>query len=141
MSISEFDENRALKCENRILWVALSAVAIMMLVMMFISMTASANTLDEIADGVNDALFSGQNMYATQTVLTASIMMGCGILLGVLKLPMIPIFVILFCVLGALTAIGWADITFILVSGLITVALFGSKLVNWVTGGERESEI
>jgi len=140
MCINKIDENRALRLENRILWIALSAVAVMMLFMVFISITASASAIDDIADGVNDGLFDGKNLYATEAILTASVMFGGGIVLAMLRLPMTGVFIVLFVILGALTAIGWADITFILVAALIATGLFGKRTVEWITGSGGNNE-
>jgi hypothetical protein len=96
---------------------------------------AQASPISDIADGVNDALFGGSNLYAAQTVLTAIVMMSAGLFLAMLKMPPAGIFILLFCVLGALTAIGWADITIILVAGLIAAAMFAKTAVGYMTGG------
>ena len=62
-------------------------------------------------------------------------MTSVGMVLAMLKMDPIGIFIILFCVLAALTAIGWADITIILVAAMITVGLFGKRVTTYVTGG------
>ena len=106
-----------------------------MLALFMATATASASPVTDIKDGLNDALFGGDNLYAAGTLLTAAVMVSVGLVLGMMRLPSAGIFIVLFCVLGALTAIGWADVTFILVAGLIAVALFGKTAVNYVSGG------
>ena len=51
-----------------------------------------------------------------------------------LKLNYIATFIVLFCVLGALTAVGWADPTIMLVAAMIVVALFVKRIVEYMTG-------
>jgi len=104
------------------------------------SSMASASPVTDIADGLNNTLFGGTNLYAAQIILTAAVMMAAGLALAILGMPPTGMFIILFCVLGALTAIGWADITFILVAALIAVASFGATAVSWVTGGGGGSD-
>ena len=105
------------------------------LTVIMLSSSVQASPISDISDGLNSALFGGANLYATQLILTASVMTSVGMVLAMLRMDPIGIFIILFCVLAALTAIGWADITIILVSAMITVALFGKRVTTYVTGG------
>lgn len=99
------------------------------------SASASASPISDIAEGLNDALFGGTNLYAAQTILTACVMVSVGLFLAVFELPYVGVFIVLFCVLGALTAIGWADITFILVAALIAASMFAKTAVDYMSGG------
>ena len=105
------------------------------LTVIMLSSSAQASPISDISDGLNSALFGGANLYAAQLILTASVMTSVGMVLAMLRMDPIGIFIILFCVLAALTAIGWADITIILVAAMITVALFGKRVTTYVTGG------
>lgn len=96
---------------------------------------ASASPISDVADGLNDAMFGGTNLYAAQTLLTACVMVSVGLFLALFKLPYVGVFIVLFCVLGALTAIGWADITFILVAALIAASMFAKTAVDYMSGG------
>lgn len=98
------------------------------------TMTASASVVSDIPAKLNTALLGGSSLYAAQMILTASIMMSCGLSLAMLRMPPAGIFIILFSVLGALSAIGWADVTFLAMAGFIAVAMFGRTMVDWVLG-------
>ena len=95
---------------------------------------ARASVISDIPEQMNNALFDGGNLYAAKVLLTAGIMMSAGMVLAVSKFPAAGMFIVLICVLGALTAIGWADVSMMIVAILITVAMFGSTIVQWVTG-------
>jgi hypothetical protein len=97
---------------------------------------ASASIVSDIPVQMNNSLFDGGNLYACKVLLTAAIMMSAGLALAVLKLPPAGMFIVLLGVLGALTAIGWADVSIMIVAILITVAMFGSTVVQWVTGSK-----
>lgn len=98
--------------------------------------TASASPVSDIPDAINDTLFGGANLFAAQAILTAAVMMSAGLLLAMLGLNYISNFIVLFCVLGGLTAIGWADPTLMLVAGLFVVAMFVKKVTTYVTGNQ-----
>ena len=99
-----------------------------------VSSGASATPISDVADGVNDALFGGSNLFAAQAMLTAIVMVSVGLTLAMLRLNFIATFIVLFCVLGALTAMGWADPTLILVAGLFVVAMFVKKVADYWSG-------
>lgn len=101
--------------------------------------TASASPVSDIPDAINDSLFGGANLFAAQAVLTAAIMMSAGLLLAMLGLNYISNFIVLFCVLGGLTAVGWADPTLLLIAGLFVVAMFVKKVTTYMTGQGADS--
>ena len=88
----------------------------------------------DIPDAVDEALFGGSNLFAAQAILTAIVLVSVGLMLAVLGLDYIATFVVLFGVLGALTAMGWADPTIILVCGLFVVAMFTKRIVEYISG-------
>ena len=95
---------------------------------------AQASPITDVADGLNDALFGGVNLFAAQALLTAIIMVAVGLALAMLGLDQTATFIVLFAVLGGLTAIGWANPTMILVAALLAVALFVKKVTQYWTG-------
>ena len=95
---------------------------------------AQASPVNDIPDALNDSLFGGANLFAAQAILTAAIMMSAGLFLAMMKLNYIATFIVLFCVLGALTAVGWADPTIMLVAAMIVIALFVKRVVEYMTG-------
>ena len=101
---------------------------------------ASASPVSDIPDAINDALFGGANLFAAQSILTAMVMCSIGLLLAMLKLDYLSNFIVLFCVLGALTAIGWADPTIMLIAGLFVVGMFVKKVTTYVTGNQGASD-
>jgi hypothetical protein len=96
--------------------------------------SARASVVNDIPEALNDALFDGASVYASQLILTAAIMMSCGLPLALAKMPPAGMFIILLCVLGALTAIGWADVSFMIAAIFIMVAMFGKTMAEWLTG-------
>lgn len=96
--------------------------------------TASASPVNDIPEALNDSLFGGANLFAAQAILTAAIMMSAGLFLAMMKLNYIATFIVLFCVLGALTAVGWADPTIMIVASLIVVGMFVKHVVEYMTG-------
>ena len=105
------------------------------LTVVMLSSSAQASPISDISDGLNSALFGGANLFAAKLILTAAVMTSVGMVLAMLRMDTIGIFIILFCVLAALTAIGWADETIILVAAMITVAMFGKRVTTYMTGG------
>jgi hypothetical protein len=111
----------------------------MMAVFGFGLMGARASIISDIPNALNDAILDGGSLYAAQLILTSAIMMTCGVTLAVLKMPPAGMFIVLLCVLGALTAIGWADASFMVVALFITVAMFGRTMADWILGRSAES--
>jgi hypothetical protein len=102
---------------------------------MFLMFGARASIISDIPTQLNTALLDGTSLYAAKAILTASIMMSAGLALAMLKMPPAGLFIVLLSVLGGLTAIGWADITFLILAAFITVIMFGKTLAEWMLGG------
>jgi len=96
--------------------------------------SARASIINDIPDALNNALFDGASVYAAQLILTAGIMMSAGLALAVARMPPAGMFIVLLSVLGALTAIGWADVSFMIAAIFIMVAMFGKTMAEWLTG-------
>jgi len=60
--------------------------------------------------------------------------MSAGLTLAVAKMAPAGMFIVLLTVLGTLTAIGWADVTFMVVAIFITVGMFGKTMAEWILG-------
>ena len=95
---------------------------------------ARASVISDIPVQLNDALLDGTSLYAAKAILTAAIMVSAGLVLAMLKMPPTGLFIVLLAVLGALTAIDWADITFLILAALIVVAMFGKTMTEWMQG-------
>lgn len=93
-----------------------------------------ASPMSDVADGVNDALFGGVNLFAAQAVLTGAVMIAVGLALSMLGLDQVATFIVLFAVLAMLTAIGWASPMLLLVAAMLVVALFVQKVTGYFTG-------
>ena len=96
---------------------------------------ANASIISDIPVQLNDAFLDGASLYAAKAILTAAIMVSAGLAIAMLRMPPSGIFICLLAVLGALTAIDWADITFLILAALIIVAMFGKTMVEWMQGG------
>jgi len=107
---------------------------------MFLMGSGRASIISDIPTELNNALLDGTSLYAAKAIITASIMMAAGLVLAMLKLPMVGIILVLMSILGALTAIGWADITFLIISCLLVLAMFGKTVVEWTQGGAAPGE-
>ena len=107
------------------------------LVSMTASSAVSASPVSEIPEALNDGLFGGANLFAAQTILTAAILVSVGLFMTMLGLNYIATFIILFGVLGALTAMGWADITLMLIAGMLVAGSFVSQIVTYLTGTKK----
>lgn len=103
-------------------------------VVMMASSMASASPISDVADALNDGLFGGANLFAAQAILTAAVMMSAGLVLGMLGLDNIPNIIVLVSILAALTAIGWADPTMLLLTGMLIAGLGIKKGVEYMTG-------
>lgn len=108
--------------------------------LMAASSVASASPIGDVADGMNDALFGGTNLFAAQAILTAAVMMTAGLVLAVLHLEFVANVIVLFAVLGALTAIGWAPPVLLLLCGLLVGGLFVQKTARAFTGGSSDAD-
>jgi len=106
----------------------------MFAVLGFGAIGARASIINDIPDALNNALFDGASVYAAQLVLTAAIMMSAGLSLAVAKMPPAGMFIVLLSVLGALTVIGWADVSLMIAAIFIMVAMFGRTMADWLTG-------
>lgn len=107
---------------------------------LFLTMSSRASVISDIPIQLNDALLDGTSLYAARAILTASILMSAGLVLAMLKMPPTGLFIVLLSVLGALTAIGWADITFLILAALIIVAMFGKTMTEWMQGKSSGAE-
>ena len=96
---------------------------------------ARASVISDIPIQLNNALLDGTSLYAAKAILTAAIMVSAGLVLAMLKMPPTGLFIVLLSVLGALTAISWADITFLILAALVIVAMFGKTMIEWIVGG------
>jgi len=110
-------------------------VAFMGLCAIFLMHDGRASIISDIPIQLNNALLDGTSLYAAKAILTAAIMVSAGMVIAMLKMPPTAIFIVLLAVLGALTAIGWADITFLILAALIVVAMFGKTMTEWMQGG------
>ena len=109
-------------------------LAVNMLALLVVAGTTVGSPVSDIPDGMNDALFDGSNLFATQAILTAMVMMAAGLVLAVMKLNYIAVIIVLLAVLGALTAIGWAPPILILLSAMVIVGMFVKSMVEYMTG-------
>ena len=91
-----------------------------------------ASIVTDIPEHLNDALLDGASLIAAKAILTAAIMCATGLVLAMLKMIPAGLFIVLLTVLGGLTAIGWADISFMILACLITVAMFGRSMADWL---------
>lgn len=112
-------------------WFAISGFALM---------EARASVVSDIPEQLNNALFDGGSLFAAQALLTAGIMCSAGLALAVARMPPAGMFVVLFCVLGSLTAIGWADVSLMIVAIFIAVGMFGKTMYEWVGGGGAQGD-
>jgi len=99
-----------------------------------------ASVVTDIPQALNNALLDGASLYAAKAILTAAIMMSVGLMLAILKMAPAGLFIVLLAVLGALTAIAWADISFLILAVLIVVAMFGKTMAEWVVGRSAGAE-
>ena len=113
-------------------------VAFMGLCAMFLMHDGRASIISDIPIQLNNALLDGTSLYAAKALLTAAIMVSAGLVLAMLKMPPTGLFIVLLAVLGALTAIDWADITFLILAALVIVAMFGKTMVEWIQGGQTQ---
>jgi len=119
-------ENNRCRLPLMIAWIGLCA--------MFLMGDGRASIISDIPNKLNDALLDGTSLYAAKAILTASIMMSAGLVLAMAKHPSVMlILIVLMSILGALTAIGWADLTFLILAALACMAMFGSKIAGWMT--------
>jgi len=114
-----------------------------MLGLLYAAGLSSAGPVSDIPNGLNGALFDGANLFATQAILTALVMITVGFSLAVMRLNYIAVMIVLLAVLGALTAIGWAPPIILLLSAFLIVALFVKRAAEYFTGhggGEAKDE-
>lgn len=120
---------------DRFVYVPLMALGMLLFIG---SASASAGPVTDIPDAINDALFGGGNLYGAQALLTAMVMVSVGLLLSMMKLNYVATFIVLFAVLAALTAIGWTDITLLLICALFVVAMFAKRMAEYFGGGQAQ---
>jgi len=101
---------------------------------------ARASVISDIPNSLNDALLDGTSLYAAKAILTGAIMVSAGLIIAMLRMPPAAIFIVLLSVLGALTAIGWADLTFLILAALIVMAMFGKTMTEWMQGKTSGAE-
>jgi len=119
-------------------WMRIAALTFAMLsfAMMAAIGSASASVISDIPNQLNDALLDGASLFAAKAILTAAIMVSVGLLLAVLKMPVMGIFIVLLTTLAALTAIGWADISILILVAFIIVFMFGKTVIPALTGSQ-----
>ncbi len=74
------------------------------------------------------------SVYAARLLLTACIMLSAGLAMAAARFQVGATYITLFVLLGALTAIGWADPTFLVAAIIIVVAFFGREISGWISG-------
>ena len=115
-----------------IAWIGLYAI--------FLMGGGRASVISDIPVQLNDTLLDGTSLYAAKAILTAAIMVSAGLVLAMLRMPPAGLFIVLLAVLGALTAIAWADITFLILAALVIVAMFGRTMAEWIIGGSTGAD-
>ena len=88
----------------------------------------------------NDVLFGGANLFAAKAVLTACVLVSVGLFLAMLELPKEATFIVVLGVLGALTAIGWAHGTMMLLAALLVILTFARKTSEYWSGKAPSGE-
>ncbi len=132
-------ELRRTRRKHTAIWSSVVSAAVLLIglpIMLFLlTDNASASVISDIPHSVNDALLDGTSLYAARAILTAAIMASAGLALSVgRKTSQMTIMLVLMSVLGALTAIGWADITFLVIGILIVAGQFLSPMVKTIWG-------
>ncbi len=79
-------------------WLAISGFSVM---------GARASLITDIPDGINDAVFDGESLIGAQLMLSAAILTSAALCLGILKLPVLPMAMILLAVSFALIGVAW----------------------------------
>ncbi len=109
------------------------------LMLLFLSVNVSANTLDDIATGVNNGLFDGESLYKAKMVLSVAILVSASLSLAILRLPVMGMLIVMISVIGLLTAIGWLDRWIIIVTVILIAGLFAKAMANVLSSSGSES--
>jgi len=98
---------------------------------------AEASPYQDIPEGVNEALFDGSNLFASQMILAGAILASIGLALSVGKVNFMATTIVMLTVASILVAIGWLDFWIIIMVALVVVAMFGKTMASWVTGDNQ----
>lgn len=102
---------------------------IAMFAVTMMAFSASASPLQDIPEGLADALeFS--NTYVAEAILSTMVLASLAVCLAMLKAPMQPTIIVLIAAMGALTAMGWLDTWVLVLVGILTATIFASMLVS-----------
>ena len=96
--------------------------------------SAQAFNIDSIPEAVNDAVFEGEDLWLAKLLISVSVLVGVGFALAAAKMEVIPVFIVLFGVMGLFIALGWLDYWLALVAGLLVASTFALKMRD-VLGG------
>jgi hypothetical protein len=106
-------------------------------ILAFGTMTASALSMSDVPNAVNNAFFGGLNLTAAELLLTALVIISVAITCQIGKQELIPTVIIMVATLGALTAFGWAPIWMMIMTGLVVAGFFGVKMSDIYTSTRK----
>src|SRR4030042_992968 len=98
----------------------------------FLTMTASAGPIQDIPQGVNEALFDGTNIFAARMILSAGIIGSVMLAMSMTKkFNMLGTGIMCMVLIGTLVAIGWMDYWILVFIGILMATLFSTKVAAW----------
>jgi len=97
---------------------------------------ASLNILD-LPDTINDYFFGGTNLFAAQLLITLIVVFMFMLPMMLLRASFGTMFIVLFLLLGVLTAVGWVNPVLFIVLLLMTSLMFSRQIAEIFSSGGR----
>lgn len=116
----------------------LGALALMCLVMISLTATmASASTLTDIPGRLADTLDISET--SAELMISVAILSAIALALSAARAPILGMVIILICVMGLLTAMGWIDTWVMVLAGLFAAGLWATIFSGLLGGSPGEA--
>ena len=97
---------------------------------------ATLNILD-LPNTINDYFFGGTNLFAAQLLITLIVVFMFMLPMMLLRASFGTMFIVLFLLLGVLTAVGWVNPVLFIVLLLMTSLMFSRQIAEIFSSGGR----
>jgi len=122
-----------LQKDNRKIFRAMLIIGIMSFSILFVADNVEANFFEDLAETFDNKLFDGENLEAAELLLSVSILVSIGFVLAIANMNVTGVAIILLCLIGFLTLIGWLETYIIILTVIIIAAFFSKKLADTIT--------
>ena len=93
---------------------------------------AAAGPMEDIPTAMSSAM--GVSVSTAEMILSVGMILAAMLALAVVRMPVLPILLIMLALMGVLTTIGWLPTWLMALAAILTAALFATAGKTWMTG-------